>query len=394
MNEYKEEVTMIDIPLNANVECVDGPGGQSSYVIIDPTIEQVTHFVVKENGFHRTERLVPVDWVVETTPDLIHLYCTQDELATLEPFSETHLIWRERPRYDRAWWYGASSYVVPEETAMIRVEYRHIPQGKLVVHRGAGVKATDGRVGRVDEFLADPETGHITHLVLREGHLWAPRDVTIPVSAISRIEEDVVYLNLDKHTIVSLPAVPLSWRKGWKGMYIWETDLIILAFGGQGKADEALSALKRLEKEGIIVGGNAAVLIKDQHSRVFLKETEDVDAKHGALFGAIAGGLIGLVGGLVGVIVGVAAGAVTGGVAARRIDMGFPSAYLKNLQQGLQPGCSAIVALVKHESVEKVTQALAEFQGQLFRRTLTEEVIEWLAAATVAKKGIDKVATY
>ena len=80
---------MIDIPLNANVECADGPGGRSSYVIIDPASKQVTHFVVKGNGFHRAERLVPVDWTVETTPDLIRLRCTRDELAMLEPFVET-----------------------------------------------------------------------------------------------------------------------------------------------------------------------------------------------------------------------------------------------------------------------------------------------------------------
>ena len=62
--DWGREVRVIDIPLSANVECVDGPGGRSSYVIIDPTTEQVTHYVVKGNGFHRTERLVPVDWIV------------------------------------------------------------------------------------------------------------------------------------------------------------------------------------------------------------------------------------------------------------------------------------------------------------------------------------------
>ena len=37
-------------------------------------------------------------------------------------------------------------------------------------------------------FVADPQTGHITHLILREGHLWGQRDVVIPVNAIERIE--------------------------------------------------------------------------------------------------------------------------------------------------------------------------------------------------------------
>jgi sporulation protein YlmC with PRC-barrel domain len=74
------------------------------------------------------------------------------------------------------------------------------------------VEATDGHVGQVDEFLVDPTNEHITHLVLREGHLWGQKDVTIPVSQIDRIEQDVVYLKLDKHGIEKLPSVPV--RRG------------------------------------------------------------------------------------------------------------------------------------------------------------------------------------
>jgi len=66
------------------------------------------------------------------------------------------------------------------------------------------------------EFLIDPANENITHLVLREGHLWSQKDVTIPVSAIDRIEEDAVYLKLDKHAVEVLPAVPIK-RHTWHG---------------------------------------------------------------------------------------------------------------------------------------------------------------------------------
>jgi len=71
------------------------------------------------------------------------------------------------------------------------------------------VEASDGRIGRVDEFLVDPVTGQISHLILREGHLWGKRDITIPVSEIERIEDDSVHLKLDKQSIEALPAVPV-----------------------------------------------------------------------------------------------------------------------------------------------------------------------------------------
>jgi hypothetical protein len=103
-------------------------------------------------------------------------------------------------------------YHIPELNTTIPITHQRIPHGELAVQRGARVEATDGHVGRVDEFLVDPVDTHITHLVLREGHLWGQKDVTIPVSHIDRIEEDTVYLKLDKHSVEALPAIPIRER--------------------------------------------------------------------------------------------------------------------------------------------------------------------------------------
>ncbi len=81
------------------------------------------------------------------------------------------------------------------------------------MYRGTRVEATDGYVGKVDEFVVNPENCHITHLVMREGHLWGQREVIIPLSAIGDTREDIVYLKLDKHQIESLPTFPL--RRRW-----------------------------------------------------------------------------------------------------------------------------------------------------------------------------------
>jgi len=45
----------------------------------------------------------------------------------------------------------------------------------------------------------------ITHLILREGHLWGQKEVTIPLNQIERIEDDTVYLKLRKEEIEKLP---------------------------------------------------------------------------------------------------------------------------------------------------------------------------------------------
>lgn len=202
----------MDIPINAEVRCADGPCGQTTRVIINPILREVTHLVVREKDFLRVERIVPIDLVVESTPHHIRLRCTFDELAALEPFIEYEYVRGDAPYlgYAREG-YMMSPYFVPEMT-MVLEEHERIPPGELAVRRGARVEATDGRVGRVDEFLVDPLNGHITHLVLREGHLWGQKDVTIPVSQIDRIKEDTVYLKLDKHSIEKLPAIPVRRR--------------------------------------------------------------------------------------------------------------------------------------------------------------------------------------
>jgi hypothetical protein len=53
-------------------------------------------------------------------------------------------------------------YVTPERIVQVLVEHRQIPQGELSVRRGTRVEATDGYVGHVDEFVINPENGHIT----------------------------------------------------------------------------------------------------------------------------------------------------------------------------------------------------------------------------------------
>jgi sporulation protein YlmC with PRC-barrel domain len=204
----------MDIPVKAEVACVDGVCGQSRYVIINPITRQVTHLVVKEERMPHSERLVPVDLVANTTHDLIRLRCTADELAKIEPFNETEYVQEKVPDVD----YLPNAYLVwpyhiPEINTAVPITHQRVPHGELAVRRGTRVEATDGHVGRVDEFLVDPVDTHITHLVLREGHLWGQKDVTIPVSQVDRIEEDTVYLKLDKHGIEALPALPIRRRK-------------------------------------------------------------------------------------------------------------------------------------------------------------------------------------
>jgi hypothetical protein len=66
----------------------------------------------------------------------------------------------------------------------------------------------------VDEFLIDPASGHISHLILKEGYLWGQKDVTIPVSQIDQVEAGTVRLKLSRNQVRALPAIPVRRRRG------------------------------------------------------------------------------------------------------------------------------------------------------------------------------------
>jgi hypothetical protein len=195
----------MDVPINAKVVCKDGDCGRSIGAVLNPINDQVTHMVVREKDVYLLSRLVPVELIQGSDPDLIRLSCTRAELEQMEKFSESEFIPNDL---------GGTMYLQPYSVPAtgIILEREKIPPGELAVRRGSPVEACDGYVGTVDEFIVEPEQYHITHLVLRKGHLWDPRDVTIPVRQIDRIAERTVYLKLNKTQIGALPAIKVKRR--------------------------------------------------------------------------------------------------------------------------------------------------------------------------------------
>ena len=210
----------MEIPLNAQVECTDGVCGHSVYVLVDPLVDKVISLVVKETSSPNTEYIVPVDVISATIADTIQLRCSKAELEKMNPFVQTEYIAEKLPDRDFMYTggvYGMGSYyylpyVTPEVTVQVPVEHRQIPLGELAIRRGTRVEATDGYVGKVDEFVVNPKNSHITHVVMREGHLWGKKDVIIPISAMGETREDTVVLKLDKHQVESLPTFPVNRR--------------------------------------------------------------------------------------------------------------------------------------------------------------------------------------
>jgi sporulation protein YlmC with PRC-barrel domain len=210
----------MDIPLNVKVRCVDGDCGKTTTIILNPITKEITHVVVKDR--HR-EFMVPLSLISESSAAEIKLQLSREELTQQEPFVSTQFIGQGMLDED----YDAATVAAEMDAVMwpynslddsyhdVYIQVEQIPHDELAIHRGAHVEASDGHIGRVGEFIINSENNYITHLILLEGHLWGKRAVTIPISEIDRIEQDTVFLKLDKETVKSLPELKTN-RKSRK----------------------------------------------------------------------------------------------------------------------------------------------------------------------------------
>ena len=164
-------------------------------------------------------RLVPVE-LADSAGDQsqITLHCSLHEVSELEPVQEVAFLrLGDFPVDDPDWDVGVSNvlaepyYAAGEFAASyptdVEMVYDRIPKGQVEIRRASLVVSSDEHsLGRVEAFiLADEDK--VTHFVLERGHLWGRRDITIPISAVEKIETDRVTLALTKHEVGELPAL-------------------------------------------------------------------------------------------------------------------------------------------------------------------------------------------
>ena len=198
----------MNISLNAQVVCLDGPCGNLNHVVLKSADDEITHLVIGDKNTSEQEYLVPIDFVTDTSHDQIRLRCSCSELHSMPIFNREEYIPRSIFKYQIRPYLVSTHAVIPGLHVPIKVE--HIPAGELAIKKGANVEATDGHVGVVDEFLVNPNDNRLSYLVLRQGHLWGHKDMTIPVEQVERFDMDTVYLRISKSEVGALPTVPIQ----------------------------------------------------------------------------------------------------------------------------------------------------------------------------------------
>jgi uncharacterized membrane protein len=159
--------------------------------------------------------------------------------------------------------------------------------------------------------------------------------------------------------------------------------LLVLAFDSGLKSSEAFLAFQRLQQEGIVLVHDAVFIEKDEAGKTRVTETVDSKPADSAMQGGFWGALLGtVIAGPVGLLVGAAASAGLGALSAKLIDLGIPDATVKELEDAVTPGSSALALLLSRVREDDLERELSRFAGAtLVRSDFSDETVKRLRDA-------------
>jgi sporulation protein YlmC with PRC-barrel domain len=205
--------------IGSAVSCSDGPCGTLTQVVVDPLARSVTHLVVEPEHRSGLGRLVPLALVdADADGDGVRLRCTFADFEDLPHAEETDFLpggsgYEAYQDHELFYWpfYGLEGGSDPAVTFASGLVTRDtLPPGEVAVRRGERVHAADGEIGKVEGLVVEPTNGHVTHVLLQEGHMWGRKRVAIPLDAVVHIDDgaaDGITVSLTKQEIEDLPEV-------------------------------------------------------------------------------------------------------------------------------------------------------------------------------------------
>jgi len=205
-----------EFTMGARAHCTDGFCGVVIRAILDPARETVTHLVIEPSHRQASGRLVPVEMLDETAGE-VRLRCTLAEFDGLDPAEEIEPVGGEYGGGQAATVPGFSmageGMPSPASTGLglhqpMLVSHM-VPTGESEVQSHEHVHATDGWIGQVEGFVVNPADHTVTHVLLKEGHLWGHKQVAIPVSAIASVK-DGIRLTISKKEVEDLPPASVD----------------------------------------------------------------------------------------------------------------------------------------------------------------------------------------
>ena len=147
------------------------------------------------------------------------------------------------------------------------------------------------------------------------------------------------------------------------------SDLIVIVYPNEAKAEEIRAKLFELQKEYLIEIDDAVIAVKQNDGKVKLNQMLNTTA-----IGAASGGFWGLLIGAIFLmpIFGVALGAASGALSGALTDFGINDAFMKELSENLQPGNAALFVLIHEMTADKVLKGIQDAGGTVLKTSLND----------------------
>ena len=198
-----------------NADVIDANGqqvGSLERVVLNPETKLVTDVVVRTGTlFNKEDKVVPVEYVVETGENQIVLSREAGELKSFPPFEERHLVDADGDTDQKSTGdvpqviYGSPGFgpmmiPAPGQELITQIE-QNIPNGTVAVKEGAKVITADGKhVGNLERVLADASVDQVTNLEISKG-LFTKERRLIPMKWVMSMGEDEVRLRVNEESI-------------------------------------------------------------------------------------------------------------------------------------------------------------------------------------------------
>ena len=175
-------------------------------------------------------------------------------------------------------WHGAGGATADGGT-ILRIPEREtidiVPPGEVEERRGDHVHATDGGIGHLRGLRIDPGSRRVTHLLVRDGHVWGHQDVDIPAEMVAGFG-DGIRLSVTRQQVRDLPpAGPITPPDSTvPGLAPWQSHVCPALLPREGMASLRLGRSRMLElarsatdrlgaQRGVIVGDAGGVDLGD-----------------------------------------------------------------------------------------------------------------------------------
>jgi uncharacterized membrane protein len=166
--------------------------------------------------------------------------------------------------------------------------------------------------------------------------------------------------------------------------------VIVVNFGEDSKAYEALTKLKELDSQRQIHLPEAAVVVRREDGQLETKDVVGDESLPGTATGGIIGLIVGILGGPLGVLVGGATGVLIGSLFDVD-DEDETDSVLGELGRSVKVGRTSLLAEVGEQSPEVVDTAMAELGGTIVRRDVDDVEAE-IAVAEDAQRAAKRAA--